>query len=162
MEIPVFRVRIPGDGRLLEAGLAGLCDAQLKLVTDLCSWRAQTGLGDPDPAEKVECVTHHHRGPRRFRLADRLACASDARRTFHEGRRCGDLPDALVREEELEVAARLAHVHLHLLAIDEELSEIAEKEAPAPAALVEVALAGEGQRRIAAHAVEGLVGDSRV
>jgi hypothetical protein len=41
------------------------------------------------------------------------------------------------------VAAFLADVHLDLLAVHEQLSDIAEEEAPAAAALVEISLPGE-------------------
>jgi hypothetical protein len=55
----------------------------------------------------------------------------------------------------------LAHVHLNPFAVDEELAQVAEEEAPAAAPLVEVALAEKCQRRFAADAVEGvLVGDA--
>jgi hypothetical protein len=58
------------------------------------------------------------------------------------------------------VAASLADVHLDLLAIHEELAEIAEEEAPSPAPLMEVSLADEGELGIAADAIEAvLVGD---
>jgi hypothetical protein len=59
------------------------------------------------------------------------------------------------------VSARLADVHLDLLAVDEELAEIAEEEAPTPAALVEISFADERERRLAANAVEAvLLGDA--
>jgi hypothetical protein len=59
------------------------------------------------------------------------------------------------------VAACLAHVHLDLLAVHEELAEIAEKEPPAPASLVKVSLARESKRSIATDAVEALlIGDA--
>jgi len=55
------------------------------------------------------------------------------------------------------VAARFADVHLDLLAIDEQLTEVAEEEAPASAPLVEVAFSREGERGIATDAVEALL-----
>jgi hypothetical protein len=59
------------------------------------------------------------------------------------------------------VAARLADVHLDFLAVHEELAEIAEKEPPAPASLMKISFAGEGQRSIAADTVELLlIGDA--
>jgi hypothetical protein len=59
------------------------------------------------------------------------------------------------------VAAGLADVHLDLLAIHEELAEIAEEEAPPAAPLMKVPLADEGELGIAADAIEGvLVGDA--
>ena len=58
------------------------------------------------------------------------------------------------------MAARLADVHLDLLAIHKELAEIAEEKAPPPAPFMEVSLADERQLCIAADAVEAvLVGD---
>ena len=56
--------------------------------------------------------------------------------------------------------ACLAHIHFDLLAVHEQLPEIAQDEAPATAALVEVSLPGEEQRAGAADTIEAvLVGD---
>jgi hypothetical protein len=54
-----------------------------------------------------------------------MARAPDARRVAEAGLPCGCLLEVLVGDEELEVAARLADVHLYLLAIHEELAEVA-------------------------------------
>jgi hypothetical protein len=60
------------------------------------------------------------------------------------------------------VAARLAYVHLDLLAVHEELAEIAEKESPATASLVKVSLAGESEWTVAADTVQALFSDAAV
>jgi hypothetical protein len=93
-----------------------------------------------------------------------VAGAANSRRKVIERERgsglCGEL---LIRDEELEVTASLAHVHLHFLAVHEEFAEIAQKESPAPASLVKISLAGEGKRSIAADTVELLlIGDGSV
>ena len=91
-----------------------------------------------------------------------MASAANARRNVIEGERPTDFFVAfLIGHEEFEVAAGLADVHLDLLAVHEELAEIAEKEAPAPASLVKVPLAREGERTIAADTRElFLIGDA--
>jgi hypothetical protein len=54
------------------------------------------------------------------------------------------------------VAASLAHIHLDLLTVHEELAEIAQEEPPAAASFVEIALASERQGFIAADTVKAL------
>jgi hypothetical protein len=66
-------------------------------------------------------------------------------------------PNGLAGEEELEMATRLAHVHLDLLAVHEELTQVAEEEAPTAASFVEVSLTEKRQLSITADAVESLL-----
>jgi hypothetical protein len=91
-----------------------------------------------------------------------VAGASNARRKVIERGRCGGFfVELLIGDEQFEVAAGLAHVHLEFLAVHEKFAEIAEKEPPAPASLVKISLAREGERSIAADTVEVLlIGDA--
>jgi hypothetical protein len=89
-----------------------------------------------------------------------VAGTSNPRRNVQERERSsGFFVEPLIRDEEFEVAACLAHVHLDLLAVHEEFADITEKEPPAPASLMKISLAGEGELSATADTVELLIGD---
>jgi hypothetical protein len=90
-----------------------------------------------------------------------MAGASNPWRNVKERKRSsGFFVDPLIGDEEFEVAACLAYVHLDLLAVHEEFADITEKEPPAPASFMKVSLAGEGELSATADTVELLIGDA--
>src|SRR5262245_2423859 len=62
-----------------------------------------------------------------------------------------------VRNEELDAAAGLAHVHLDRLLVREELAEVSQDEAPGPGSFMEVLLPREGKWFLTADAAEDVV-----
>jgi hypothetical protein len=138
---------------------------RIALLDRLSSRRAQAGLGGQRPEETFEKnVRAGGRRPVGRGAPASVAGASNARWEVIETERgSGFFVELLIGDEEFEVAACLAHVHLDFLAVYKEFAEIAEKEPPAPCSLVKISLAREGKRSIAADTVEMLlIGDASV